>query len=1083
MRGDGRVILAERETKHAPKFGEAFVKSLHGITIGSIAALSLVGVSSCGAPSNGMRVQESAPPAAPASPVLLDTSGVLDANDMHIGAMFADRYTVNVTQGEHIVIEVTSSEFDTTLEVTPPTGGTLVNDDWQGDRTRSRIDFVAQVNGELKIQISSYAPQSTGAYHVSVQRSPMGEAAPGQEPSATPSTAVAALQGVFVAPGQAASGQLMQGDLEGPDGSFFDQVFVNASGNESVIVRVTSPDNSPIRAFVSNSRGQAVEPTSAGTYVLQGGQLHHVQVAAAGPGQGGRWSVSVEQSSAPAAPVTAGTGRHILPNEAPAAAPPVQLGQQLNGSLGQSDTHLQSGEFADFYAFQGRAGTTVNFAVNSEAFDTYLIVVAPSGQVAENDDSGGTRNSALSLDLPHDGLYRVVVTSYRSDETGNYVLKVNPDQRTSQQASAPAGGGAAGAGTAGGNQTITGSLAQGDSQLQSGEFSDEYTFNLTAGNQVHIGLTSSQFDTYLIVQPPGGESQQNDDIAQGNTNSGIDLQVSQTGPYRVVVTSYRPGETGNYELRMEGASGGAAATPQAPANPGADGQVASTTTGSGGFRTITGSLAQGDAQLQSGEFRDEYPITLPAGAHVQLRAHSSAFDTYLIMQPPQGEQQDNDDASQGNTDSALEFVATTAGTYRVLVTSFRPGETGAYELTIGAPGAAGSLPATTTPNTQPEPAAQPASGGNAVNVAQGARQTRGNLARGDDTLQSGEFVDRYTMHFEPGSSVRLRLNSSAFDTYLLVRTPSGRQLDNDDLTPSDRNSGLDIPLAEAGNYDVSVTSYRAGETGAYVLTQERGPAIPGAAPAGDGGGTNGTAGGGRLYGIFAGISDYPGSSNDLPECANDAVKMSQTLTQAGLLDDAHQVLLTNAEATPDALRAAFRRFAGQMGPTDVFIFFYSGHGGRNANSHDAREIDGTDETIFMYNGEIVDDEMGQMFDQIRSGTAILSLDSCYAGGFAKDVITRPGRVGLFSSEEDVTSGVAAQFQAGGYLSHFLRNALAGEADGDPHDRVLTVGELTHFVYRQFGQHVTDVRMGAAYQQLVVDRGAVSPETVLWAYRQ
>ena len=103
------------------------------------------------------------------------------------------------------------------------------------------------------------------------------------------------------------------------------------------------------------------------------------------------------------------------------------------------------------------------------------------------------------------------------------------------------------------------------------------------------------------------------------------------------------------------------------------------------------------------------------------------------------------------------------------------------------------------------------------------------------------------------------------------------------------------------------------------------------------------------------------------------------------------------------------------------------------------------------------------------------------GGFAKDVITRPGRVGLFSSEEDVTSGVAAQFQAGGYLSYFLRTGMEGGADTDPHDRVLTVGEMTHYLYDQFGSHVQDVRMGDTYQQLVIDRGAVSTETVLWAY--
>ncbi|MBK8173311.1 MAG: pre-peptidase C-terminal domain-containing protein [Sandaracinaceae bacterium] len=1057
------------------------MKSLYKTKLALLVALSLVAFGGCGGPSTSVPAQGTNNAAQASSGVLLDTAGSLDGNDMHIGNNFADRYQVNVQAGDHLIVDVTSTAFDTTLEVTPPSGGSLVNDDWQGDRAHSRIEFVATAAGELKIQVSSYTPQTAGAYHVSVQRAAAG-AAMGQAPAGT---SAAVLPGVFLSPGGHANGELAQGDTVAPDGTFFDQIFVNSPGNEALTLRVVSPTNSQLRTFVTNSRGQAILPSSPGVFTLQGSQLHRVQIVGSAPGQGGQWAASVDEGTQVAQQAVApNSGDHQIPTDLGTVAP-IQLGQEIRGTLAASDTHMQTGEFADVYEFQGRAGTTVNFAINSDAFDTYLLVAAPSGQISDNDDSGGTRNSALSLELPHDGMYRVFVTSYRPGETGAYVLKVLPDQRTSQITRGTPSGGQqpqVGSATAGATQTMTGSLAQGDRTLQSGEFTDEYTFNLTAGSTVHIGATSSEFDTYLIVQPPAGEAQQNDDLSPENRNAGIDLQVSQTGPYRVVVTSYRPGETGAYELRVDGAAGGAAAP--AAASPASNTAVAEpTTSGTGGFRTITGSLAQGDGTLQSGEFRDEYPITLPAGAHVNLRVHSTAFDTYLIVFPPQGAQSDNDDAAQGNTDSALDLVTTVAGNYRVVVTSYRAGETGAYELTIGAPGAQGSLPAATTPATPNEATpAQPAATGPSTAVAPGARQTRGNLARGDQTLQSGEFVDRFTMHFDAGSSVRLRLNSSAFDTYLLVRTPSGRQLDNDDLTPSDRNSGIDIPLAEAGDYEISVTSYRAGETGAYVLTQERGPSIPGAAPA-SGQAASGNASGGRLYGIFAGISDYPGTQNDLPECANDAVKMSQTLTQAGLLDDAHQVLLTDAEATPDALRQAFQRFAGQMRQEDIFIFFYSGHGGRNAGSQDAREIDGTDETIFLYNGEIVDNEMGQMFDSLHAGTSILSLDSCYSGGFAKDVITRTGRVGLFSSEEDVTSGVAQQFQAGGYLSYLLRTALAGEADGDPHDRVLTVGELTHFVYRQFGQHVTDVRMGAAYQQLVVDRGAVSPETVLWAYRQ
>ena len=221
---------------------------------------------------------------------------------------------------------------------------------------------------------------------------------------------------------------------------------------------------------------------------------------------------------------------------------------------------------------------------------------------------------------------------------------------------------------------------------------------------------------------------------------------------------------------------------------------------------------------------------------------------------------------------------------------------------------------------------------------------------------------------------------------------------------------------------------------------------------------------------------------DLPECANDAVKLAETLRNRGLLAPERQILLTDGQATAGGLRAGMQRMASMVGPEDVFVFFFSGHGGQTESSTDAREIDQRDEYLVMHDGQVLDDELGRLFDGIRARTAMVNIDSCFSGGFAKDVITRPGRVGMFSSDEDVLSAVAGQFQAGGYLSHFLRMGVGGEADAEPHDDVLTVGELTHYVYRQFGAHASDVHRAASFQQLVVDRGAVRVDDVLWAYR-
>ena len=96
--------------------------------------------------------------------------------------------------------------------------------------------------------------------------------------------------------------------------------------------------------------------------------------------------------------------------------------------------------------------------------------------------------------------------------------------------------------------TMSGSLQPGDETLQSGEFADSYTFHWTQGQQVRVEAHSSEFDTYLIVRSPSGQQTDNDDAEPGSTNAGLSVAVTETGPWHVRVTTYRPGETGNYQL-------------------------------------------------------------------------------------------------------------------------------------------------------------------------------------------------------------------------------------------------------------------------------------------------------------------------------------------------------------------------------------------------------------------------------------------------------------------------------------------------------------------------------------------------------
>ena len=201
--------------------------------------------------------------------------------------------------------------------------------------------------------------------------------------------------------------------------------------------------------------------------------------------------------------------------------------------------------------------------------------------------------------------------------------------------------------------------------------------------------------------------------------------------------------------------------------------------------------------------------------------------------------------------------------------------------------------------------------------------------------------------------------------------------------------------------------------------------------------------------------------------------------------------LTDSDATLGNLEDALEEIASRAGPDDTFVFFYSGHGDRVERAGpEMSDPDSLDETIVLYDEEVRDDDMRRMFDQIQAGTTLILLDSCFSGGFAKDMISVPGRMGMFSSEEDVTSQVAVKFRAGGYLSYFLDEAIGDGLADEDNDGAVTAIELSEYVHYRFRNDVKSVDPDdfvrtsgpqSGYQHLVVDRGSVGPYDVLFTH--
>jgi len=347
----------------------------------------------------------------------------------------------------------------------------------------------------------------------------------------------------------------------------------------------------------------------------------------------------------------------------------------------------------------------------------------------------------------------------------------------------------------------------------------------------------------------------------------------------------------------------------------------------------------------------------------------------------------------------------------------------------------------------------------------------GALAAGDDRLSSGEFVDRYRFSGRRGERVAIDLGSTDFDAYLILRGPDGRQIDNDDRDARQgTDSRIETALAADGEYEVSVTSYRPGETGRYSLALAPSAGTPRQAQ---------VRSGPNVYALIVGVSDYGGRANDLSNTDADAKALALQLEHAGALNPA-SIVLTNAEATRASVRQAFARIAAQAGPDDTFLFFFSGHG-QHVPAAGPGELDGRSETIELRDGAMTDAELAQLFGTLRTRLSIVALDSCFSGGF-DNVVSRPNVMGLFSSEEDLTSSVAPAYQAGGYLAHFLQAGLGGEADEDG-DHMLTAGELSAYLHRAFraeGEIPATTEDGRPnFQHLVVARGGVQLDDVIY----
>lgn len=99
------------------------------------------------------------------------------------------------------------------------------------------------------------------------------------------------------------------------------------------------------------------------------------------------------------------------------------------------------------------------------------------------------------------------------------------------------------------------------------------------------------------------------------------------------------------------------------------------------------SLAIGNETLEDKSYYREYIVSIPKDYDVNVKMVTDAFDSYIIVIPPDGSQQrenDDCDSEDPTAGSCLNFVTHVDGRWRFLANSYDVGETGDFKLTIDA---------------------------------------------------------------------------------------------------------------------------------------------------------------------------------------------------------------------------------------------------------------------------------------------------------------------------------------------------------------------------------------------------------------
>lgn len=186
------------------------------------------------------------------------------------------------------------------------------------------------------------------------------------------------------------------------------------------------------------------------------------------------------------------------------------------------------------------------------------------------------------------------------------------------------------------------------------------------------------------------------------------------------------------------------------------------------------------------------------------------------------------------------------------------------------------------------------------------------------------------------------------------------------------------------------------------------------------------------WAYLVGVSDYQDPNiEDLSSPIKDLSKMKGFLLKYGGFKKNNLFLVANENATYQNILEDLNELAkNSIESDDLFIFYFSGHGGQKSENTDIDEDDRNDECILPYDSlydsyyhDIPDDTLINILKNIKAKEVILIFDSCYSGGFISDLgrLNSSKLVIISASKENEKANENSE--TGGIFTHIFVEGL------------------------------------------------------------